>query len=40
VAKGHGVAQFFVEAFQWHGVKRGDAFPFYAGDIPVPNARF
>ncbi len=23
------------EAFQWHGVKRGDAFPFYAGDIRV-----
>ena len=23
------------EAFQWHGVKRGDAFAFYAGDIRV-----
>jgi len=28
-------AQFFLEAFQWHGVKRGDAFAFYAGDIGV-----
>ncbi len=25
----------FLEAFQWHGVKRGDAFQFYAGDIRV-----
>jgi hypothetical protein len=24
------MAQFFLEAFQWHGVKRGDAFAFYA----------
>src|ERR1700745_963010 len=32
---GHGVAQFFLEGFQWHGVKRGDAFAFYAGDIRV-----
>jgi len=23
------------EGFQWHGVKRGDAFAFYAGDIRV-----
>ncbi len=23
------MAQFFLEAFQWHGVKRGDAFAFY-----------
>jgi hypothetical protein len=23
------------EAFQWHGVKRGDAFAFYVGDITV-----
>jgi hypothetical protein len=23
------------QAFQWHGVKRGDAFAFYAGDIRV-----
>jgi hypothetical protein len=23
------------EAFQWHGVKRGDAFAFYADDIRV-----
>jgi len=29
------VAQFFLEAFQWHDVKRGDAFAFYAGDIRV-----
>ena len=29
------MAQFFLEGFQWHGVKRGDAFPFYAGDITV-----
>src|SRR2546430_15342539 len=27
------MAQFFLEAFQWHGVKRGDAFAFYASDI-------
>ena len=29
------MVQFFLEAFQWHGVKRGDAFAFYAGDIRV-----
>jgi hypothetical protein len=29
------MAQFFLEAFQWHGVKCGDAFAFYAGDIRV-----
>ena len=29
------MAQFFLEAFQWHGVKRGDAFAFYADDIGV-----
>src|SRR5437660_7831567 len=29
------MTQFFLEAFQWHGVKRGDAFAFYAGDISV-----
>ena len=29
------MAQFFLQAFQWHGVKRGDAFAFYAGDIRV-----
>jgi hypothetical protein len=29
------MGQFFLEAFQWHGVKRGDAFAFYAGDIRV-----
>jgi hypothetical protein len=29
------MAQFFLEAFQWNGVKRGDAFAFYAGDIRV-----
>jgi len=27
------MAQFFLEAFPWHGVKRGDAFAFYAGDM-------
>jgi hypothetical protein len=27
--------QFFLEAFQWHSVKHGDAFVFYAGDIRV-----
>ena len=29
------MAQFFLEAFQWHGVKRGDAFALYAGEIRV-----
>ena len=29
------MAQFFLEGFQWHGVKRGDAFAFYAGGIRV-----
>src|SRR5205085_179303 len=29
------MAQFFLEGFQWHGVKRGDSFAFYAGDIRV-----
>jgi acetyl-CoA acetyltransferase len=29
------MTQFYLEAFQWHGVKRGDAFAFYAGDISV-----
>ena len=29
------MALFFLEAFQWHGVKRGDTFAFYAGDIRV-----
>lgn len=29
------MTQFWLEAFQWHGVKRGDAFDFYAGDIRV-----
>ena len=29
------MAQFFLEGFQWHGVKRGDAFAFYADDIRV-----
>jgi hypothetical protein len=33
------MAQFFLEAFQWHGVKRGDAFAFYAGDIRVEGPR-
>ena len=27
--------QTYLEAFQWHGVKRGEAFDFYAGDIRV-----
>ena len=29
------MVQFFPEAFQSHGVKRGDAFAFYAGDVRV-----
>jgi len=29
------MTQFWLEAFQWHGVKRGEAFAFYAGDITV-----
>src|SRR5215472_10584745 len=29
------MTQFFLEGFQWHGVKRGDAFAFYAGDIRI-----
>ena len=29
------MTQFWLEAFQWHGVKRGDAFQFYADDIRV-----
>ncbi|MFZ3233967.1 MAG: hypothetical protein WA417_21000 [Stellaceae bacterium] len=29
------MAQFFLEGFQWHGVRRGDTFAFYAGDIRV-----
>jgi hypothetical protein len=28
-------AQFFLEGFQRRGVRRGDAFAFYAGDIRV-----
>ena len=27
--------QTYLEGFQWHGVKRGEAFDFYAGDISV-----
>lgn len=27
--------RFFLEAFQWHGAKRGDALAFYAGDVSV-----
>ena len=27
--------QYYLEAFQWHGVKRGEAHDFYAGDISV-----
>ena len=33
------MAQVFLEGFQWHGVKRGDAFAFYAGDIRVVGPR-
>jgi hypothetical protein len=37
------MAQSFLETFQWYGVKRGDGFAFYAGDIkveePVPLER-
>ena len=29
------MVQFHLEAFQYHGVKRGDAYPFYADDIRV-----
>jgi hypothetical protein len=29
------MTQFYLEAFEWHGVKRGDAFAFYAGEIRV-----
>ena len=29
------MTQFFLEGFQWHGVKRGEALSFYAGDITV-----
>ena len=29
------MTQFYLEAFQWHCVKRGDAFAFYVGDIRV-----
>ena len=29
------MTQFWLEAFQWHGVKRGEAFDFYADDIRV-----
>jgi hypothetical protein len=29
------MAQFFLEVLQWHSVKSGDAFAFYAGDIRV-----
>ena len=28
-------AQYFLEAFEWRGVKRGDAHDFYAGDISL-----
>jgi hypothetical protein len=33
------MTQFFLEAFQWHGVKRGDAFAFYAGNIATSGSR-
>ena len=29
------MTQFWLEAFRWHGVKRGEALDFYAGDIRV-----
>src|SRR5918997_6633943 len=29
------MTQFYLEAFQWHGVKRGDAMKFYGADISV-----
>lgn len=29
------VSLFYLEAFQWHGVKRGDGLAFFAGDIRV-----
>jgi hypothetical protein len=29
------MTQFWLEAFQWHGVKRGEAFACYAEDISV-----
>ena len=29
------MTQFWLEAFQWHGVKRGESFAFYADDIRV-----
>jgi hypothetical protein len=29
------MTQFFLEAFQWRGVKRSDAFAFYTSDIRV-----
>lgn len=29
------MTQFWLEAFQWHGVKRGDGLKFYVGDIRV-----
>ena len=33
------MTQFFLEAFQWHRDKRGDAFSFYAGDTRVERDR-
>ena len=29
------MTQFWLEAFRWHGVKRGEAHDFYQGDISV-----
>ena len=29
------ITHFFLEVFQWHGVKRSDAFAFYTGYIRV-----
>jgi hypothetical protein len=33
------MAQLLLEGFQWHGVKRGDASAFYAGDMRVEGPR-
>ncbi len=33
------MTQFWLEAFQWHSVQRGEASAFYAGDISVGGPR-
>jgi hypothetical protein len=33
------MTEFFLEAFQWHGVKRGDAFALFAGGISRDRTR-